>query len=127
MKITKNLTIKFTKYSLIGTLTTLLYFISMFLFVELVKLEPVLSATISFLVMTFFSFLLNRKYTFGGTYSHIKLYRFSIVGLIALLLNFVIMYLVVHHFSYHYLIGEIVTLLIIPLVNFTLNNWWTFR
>ncbi|TXC92984.1 GtrA family protein [Metabacillus litoralis] len=122
-----NLTFKFIKYSFVGIICTLIYFISMFLFVELFKKDPVISATTSFIIMTVFSFLLNKKYTFGGVYSHQQLLRFSIVAGIGFTLNLIIMYGVVHLLSLHYIVGEITTLLIIPIVNFTLNNIWTFK
>jgi putative flippase GtrA len=37
------------------------------------------------------------------------------------------MYLVVTILSLHYSIGEIVTTLVIPIINFILNNYWTFK
>lgn len=122
-----NLTFKFIKYSFVGIICTLIYFISMFLFVEFFKKDPVISATISFIIMTVFSFLLNKKYTFCGVYSHQQLLSFSIVAGIGFTLNLIIMYAVVHLLSLHYIVGEITTLLIIPIVNFTLNNIWTFK
>ncbi|WP_226666390.1 GtrA family protein [Metabacillus litoralis] len=125
--ILNNLTFKFMKYSFVGIVCTLIYFLSMFIFVETLDKDPVLGATISFTIMTFFSFLLNKKYTFGVVYSHQKLIRFSIVSIIGFTLNFIIMYIIVHMLSLHYFLGELTTLLIIPVVNFTLNNIWTFK
>lgn len=37
------------------------------------------------------------------------------------------MYLIVKVFDLHYYLGELVTTLIIPVINFILNNYWTFR
>lgn len=123
----KNVAFKFIKYSFVGIICTFIYFLFIFLFVEFLKKDPVLSAAVSFVIMTVFSFLLNKKYTFGGIYSHQQLLRFSLVAGIGFTLNFIIMYAVVHLLSLHYIVGEITTLLIIPIVNFILNNFWTFK
>ncbi|WP_083249191.1 GtrA family protein [Bacillus solimangrovi] len=70
--------------------------------------------------------MLNRKYTFGGTYSHAQFVKFTIVASIGFVLNFGIMYVVVTVLFLNYLIGELTTILVIPFVNFLLNHYWTF-
>lgn len=127
MLLSKDLFLKFMKYSFVGCISTLIYFISVFVLVELCVMDPLMSSAISFCFMTFFSFLLNKKYTFDSDFSHKKLVRFVMVSSIGFLLNYLIMYTFVQVFSYHYSIGEIVTIIIIPMVNFTLNNYWTFK
>jgi putative flippase GtrA len=77
--------------------------------------------------MSYFSFLLNRKFTFGSDFSYNKLLRFLAVSAVGFTLNFFIMFIVVNGFSLHYSIGELVTTLVIPIINFLLNNYWTFK
>lgn len=119
--------IKFIKYSLVGILCTGIYFLCMFLLVELSGANPVFSAMIAFVIMTICSFYLNKRFTFGGTYSHQKLLRFTIVAIIVFCMNVGIMFTVVSLLNFHYLIGELVTILVIPFVNFYLNHYWTFK
>ncbi|MBU7592435.1 GtrA family protein [Metabacillus halosaccharovorans] len=119
--------LKFIKYSFIGVFCTGIYFLCMYLFVELWGEKPVFSAMISFIIMTICSFFLNKKFTFGGAYSHQKLLRFTIVAIIGFMLNLFIMFSIVNVLDFHYLIGELVTILIIPFVNFCLNHYWTFK
>lgn len=118
---------KFIKYSLVGIICTSLYFLSMFILVENLDTEPVFASTLSFIIMTFFSYILNKKYTFGGTYSHTQVVKFSIVASIGFVLNVGIMYTIVSLLDFHYFIGELCTVLVIPVVNFLLNNYWTFN
>ncbi|WP_420850331.1 GtrA family protein [Peribacillus alkalitolerans] len=115
------------KYSFVGCISTLIYFLSVFILVELFDIDPLSGSAVSFLVMTFFSFLLNRKFTFESDFSHKQLLRFVIVSSIGFILNYGIMYTVVQVLSFHYSFGELVTIIIIPLVNFALNNFWTFK
>lgn len=127
MLLNKDILMKFITYSFVGFICTLIYFISVFIFVELFDKDPVYGSTMAFIIMTVFSFLLNKKYTFGGEFTFNKLFRFIIVSLMGFILNFGIMYTVCEVLSFHYSIGELVTILVIPLVNFTLNNYWTFK
>jgi putative flippase GtrA len=127
MLVNKDLIFKFIKYSFVGVICTVIYFLSVFILVELFLTDPVVGSIIAFIIMTCFSFFLNRKYTFGGDFSHTKLIRFLIVSMIGFILNFIIMYGIVNVLSFHYSIGELVTILVIPLINFTLNNYWTFK
>ncbi|RTR29110.1 GtrA family protein [Robertmurraya yapensis] len=123
----KELSIKFVKYSLVGCISTLIYFLSVFIFVEIFDKNPVFSSAVAFVIMTVISFFLNKRFTFGSDFSYDKLLRFLAVSAIGFTLNFGIMYLIVNVFSLHYVIGELVTTLVIPVINFILNNYWTFK
>lgn len=127
MLVRKPIVQKFMMYSLVGCICTCIYFLSMFIMVEQIGKEPIVSSIISFVIMTLFSFILNMKFTFGGEFTKQKLARFFIVASIGFALNFVIMFSIVQVLSFHYLIGEIATTLTIPLVNFFLNHYWTFK
>lgn len=127
MLVRKPIIQKFMMYSLVGCICTLIYFLSMFILLERIGKEPIISSIFSFVIMTLFSFILNMKFTFGGEFSKQKLLRFFIVASIGFSLNFAIMYSIVQVLFLHYLVGEIITTLTIPLVNFFLNHYWTFR
>lgn len=127
MLVSKELFLKFIKYSVVGCISVLIYFVSVFVLVELFDKDPIFGSTLSFIIMTCISFLLNKKYTFGSDFSYNQLLRFLVVSAIGFTLNFVIMYLVVNVLSLHYSIGELLTTLIIPIINFILNNYWTFK
>ncbi|MFD1737627.1 GtrA family protein [Bacillus salitolerans] len=126
MLVRNSLVNKFMRYSLVGILCTSIYFLSMFIFVELLNIKPLLGSCISFVLMTIFSYVLNKSYTFGGSYSHAQFVKFITVATIGFFMNFGIMYLIISVLSLHYFIGELVTVIVIPLVNFFLNNYWTF-
>ncbi|WP_077212050.1 GtrA family protein [Bacillus dakarensis] len=115
------------KYSLVGCISTVVYFLCVFIMVEFFEEDPLLASAISFIIMTIISFMLNKKYTFVSDFSHSRLMRFFIAAFIGFILNFIIMFIIVKVLSLHYTIGELVTTLIIPLINFTLNNYWTFK
>ncbi|WP_191090527.1 GtrA family protein [Niallia endozanthoxylica] len=123
----KEVSFKFMKYSLIGCISTLVYFLSVYLLVESLHHDPVYASALSFIFMTIISYLLNRKYTFKSTFSTKTLLRFLVVSTIGFILNFIIMYVIVRVCALPYVIGELITTLIIPVINFTLNNYWAFK
>ena len=127
MLVSKDLFLKFIKYSFVGCISVLIYFLSVFVLVELFGRDPVFGSALSFAIMTYISFLLNRKFTFDSDFSYNLLLRFLVVSAIGFTLNFVIMYVVVNIFSLPYLIGELITTMVIPIINFILNNYWTFK
>lgn len=123
----KGLFQKFIKYSFVGCISTCIYFLSVFVLVERFQLEPVIASAIAFIIMTIVSFFMNIHFTFGSNFTYQKLSRFLIVSTIGFILNFLLMYFTVRILDYHYLVGELVTILVIPIVNFLLNNYWTFQ
>ena len=127
MLVSKELFLKFIKYSVVGCISILIYFLSVFVLVEVFGKNPIFGSAVAFIIMSYFSFLLNRKFTFGSDFSYNKLLRFLAVSAIGFTLNFFIMFMVVNVFSLHYSIGELITTLIIPIINFLLNNYWTFK
>ncbi|MCM3690904.1 GtrA family protein [Neobacillus niacini] len=127
MLVSKELFLKFIKYSIVGCISVLIYFLSVFVLVEHFDKDPIFASTLSFIIMTYISFLLNKKYTFGSHFSYNQMLRFLVVSAIGFTLNFGLMYLVVNILSLHYVIGELITTLIIPIINFILNNYWTFK
>ncbi len=127
MLASKSMLYKFISYSFVGVISVGVYFLSVFLLVELLHKDPVFSSAIAFIIMTFVSFYLNKRYTFGVQFTYTRFLRFTIISVIGFILNYMIMYGVVHLLDYHYLIGEIVTIIVIPMMNFTLNALWAFK
>ncbi|MFC7687336.1 GtrA family protein [Ureibacillus sp. GCM10028918] len=115
------------KYSLVGCISTLIYFLSVFILIEGMQVDPVLGSAAAFIIMTIVSFFLNVKYTFGSSITQQKALRFMTVSAVGFILNFILIFVTVRVFDFHYFIGELVTVLVIPIVNFLLNNYWTFQ
>ncbi|MDM5326865.1 GtrA family protein [Neobacillus sp. CF12] len=87
MIVSKELFLKFIKYSVVGCISVLIYFLSVFVLVELFDIGPIFASTLSFIIMTYISFLLNKKYTFGSDFSYNQLLRFLIVSAIGFTLR----------------------------------------
>ncbi len=118
---------KFIKYSFAGVISIGIYFLSVYILIENYKWDPVVGAAAAFILMTIVSFLINVRFTFGSSFTRQKLFRFLFVSLFGFILNLTLMFFIVHILYFHYLVGEFVTILVIPMVNFLLNYYWTFQ
>ncbi|AOZ93897.1 GtrA family protein [Paenibacillus crassostreae] len=127
MLLQRELVIRFLKYSVVGCISIGIYFLFVFIFIERYQWDPVAGSAAAFIFMTLVSFFINVRYTYGSSFTHQRFFRFLVVSLVGFSLNFFLMFLIVHILSFHYLMGELVTILIIPIVNFLLNNYWTFQ
>ena len=123
----KKILVRFSSYSLVGMISVLVYFFTIFLLVESFHQEPVLSSALAFVLMTIISYSLNKRFTFRTQSSKGAFRKYLTVSGLAFILNSTIMYIIVHVYSFHYSVGEIVTTLVIPIINFALNNYWTFK
>jgi putative flippase GtrA len=120
---------KLFSYGMIGITGTLIHFSVLVLLVELFHLEPVLSSSIGFIITIIVSFYLNRRFTFRATSSKttVTFIKYTVVSCSGFILNSVIMYGSVHILSLHYSIAQAIVVIVLPISNFLLNNYWTFR
>jgi putative flippase GtrA len=123
-----NLIKKFTKYFIVGIIGTVTHLSVLIVLVEFFKYNYILGSTIGFVLTVVISYYLNYIWTFRSREKHTKsLPRYIIVSIIGLCLNTCIMFLAVNVFGLWYLIGQAITVLIIPVTNFILNSYWSFK
>ena len=118
---------RFIKYSFVGCISVGIYFLFVYILIERYQWGPVVGSAAAFIIMTIVLFLMNVRFTFRSSFTQQKLFRFLFVSLIGFVLNFMLIFCTVHVLSFHYLVGEVITVLVIPLVNFLLNYYWTFQ
>jgi putative flippase GtrA len=121
--------VKLFSYGMIGLVGTLIHFSVLVFLVEVFHIEPVLSSSIGFIVTVIVSFYLNRRFTFRTTSSKttVAFIKYTVVSCLGFILNSVIMYGSVHILSLHYSIAQVIVVVLLPISNFLLNNFWTFR
>lgn len=121
--------VKLFTYGFVGVIGTAIHFSTLALLVEWFDQDPVFSSSVGFVLTVIVSFYLNKKYTFrvqaGKTSS--KFLKYVIVSSSGFVLNGLIMFLAVDVLSWHYFIGQSIVVVVLPVSNFLLNNYWTFR
>ena len=116
------------RYGLVGMLGTTLHFAGVILFVEAVRLDPVLGSGLSFLLVLVVSYFLNRTWTFRSkSRGKRQFFVYTLVSLFGLGLNSAIMFTAVHILKWHYLYGQGLVVAVVPASNYLLNRFWTFR
>jgi putative flippase GtrA len=129
LNVDKKQLVKLFSYGLVGVIGTLIHFSVLILLVELFQLDPVLSSSIGFIVTVIVSFYLNRRFTFRSKLSKttVTFIKYTLVSCSGFILNSVIMYISVHILLFHYSIGQAIVVVVLPISNFLLNNYWTFK
>lgn len=129
LRLDKSHVLKLFLYGIIGLVGTLIHFSVLVLLVELFHLEPVLSSSIGFIVTVIVSFYLNRRFTFRtkSNQTTVTFIKYTVVSCSGFILNSVIMYGAVHILSLHYSIAQAIVVAVLPISNFLLNNYWTFK
>ena len=119
---------KFTRYATIGVIATLFYMAMLIAFVEILHLDPVFSSSVSFVFILLGSYFANRWWTFRSVRGHAySLPRYIIVSVSGLSLNTGIMFLTVNILGWWYISGQMIAIFTVPLSNFLLNFYWSFR
>ena len=107
------------RYGVAGLASTAAYFLLVVFGVELLKLDPVLSAVAAVTLITVGSYVVNRRWVFESTRSHSAAFpRFVMATVISFGLNTGIMYITVHLLAWSYITGLIITTCVVPPTNF---------
>jgi putative flippase GtrA len=103
-------------------------FCGVIFFVEAVRLDPVLGSGLGFLLVLVISYFLNRTWTFRSKNRGARqIFVYTLVSLSGLGLNSAIMFTAVHALKWHYLYGQGLVVAVVPVSNYILNRFWTFR
>lgn len=106
----------------------ILYYAKEYLYVPI----PIASL-IAIQIAIFNNFFWNHRFTWKDRgmqgYKAIKtgLIRFTLVSWIAGGLNWIILLLLHHYFGFHYILANLIAIFIASILNYFLNDLWTFR
>lgn len=126
--IIRNNLFDFIKYGVIGVFGTLLQTGTLFLVVEKGHGDPLLGATLGFILSLIFSYAANSRWTFKESErSKSALVKYTIVCCGGLVLNLLIIYLFDRVLGWWYGYGQITAIVLVPIHNFILNKVWAFR
>lgn len=119
--------LQMVKFGFVGLAATAVHVAMLFLLVEQLGVEPVLASVPAFLTALVISFLANHHWTFSakGTYGH-YFSRFATVSAAGMIVNVAIMYITVSLMHLSYVAGLMAVVILVPLVSFFLQRYWTF-
>lgn len=119
---------KYLRYNAVGIVGTGLYLLVLLGLVNGLHIQPVIGSVVAFIINVIFNFVLSYFWVFKALDRPARaFFRFGVVSCLGFLLNTGIMYWVVHVLQWHYYFGVIFAAIVLPLTNFLLHHFWTFR
>ncbi|WP_225781317.1 GtrA family protein [Xenophilus sp. Marseille-Q4582] len=117
---------QFLRFSAIGVLNTLIHLGVVMGLVESGLLPPVPANGLAFVTANLFSFWANSHITFKTAPSLRRYSRFLCVSVAGLLLTLAAS-LVGERLAWHYLGGVLLSFVLLPVLSFAANRFWTWR
>ena len=117
---------QFLRFSTIGVVNTLIHVGVVMGLVESGLLPPVPANGLAFVAANLFSFWANGRFTFRAAPSWRRYSRFLCVSLAGLLLTLAAS-LLGEWLAWHYMGGVLLSFVLLPLLSFAANRWWTWR
>lgn len=114
-------------YGIIGVFGTLIHTGTLWFFVEYLNLNPLSSSIIGFTLSLLISYFLNTKYTFKTKSKRATFVRYCYVSIFGLIINLLILSYFQYYLDGKYMTGQFLAIVIVPVVNFIFNKFWTFK
>lgn len=125
----KNVMGEFFKFGVVGIVGMFVNLAILYYFTEYFGIWYMVSAVFAFLFAMTLNFLLNKIWTFKESFRLSvgkKYLQFSLISVVALVVNLVFLYLFTEVFGIYYLISQVFAIGIAFFVNFAGNKIWTF-
>lgn len=118
---------QFVSYIFVGVIGTIAHTGTLWMLTEKLDIDPLLSSTAGFLISLIISYYLNSILTFKRGF-HINFFlKYLIVSSMGLVVNLSILFTVEHIFLMNYMIGQVIAIVVVPIINFALNKYWAFN
>jgi putative flippase GtrA len=115
-------------YLWVGFLATSSQYVVLIFCVEVLHLHAVLGSSIGYLFGGSVNYILNRSHTFySQKRHHHAIALFSIVFIIAFLLNASLLHFIQSTFKWHYMTAQLLTTTLVLVWNYLASKFWTFR
>lgn len=125
MNFMKAITKQFSYFFIVGALSALVQFTILIGLVEFIFIKPILASTIGYITGAVVNYTLNHYFTFKSNFSHKKaLVRFTLNSLFGLFLNFILMKILLIHYTY--ILSQVSASGVILFWNFLIHRYWTF-
>jgi len=112
-------------FTIIGIVNTFVHGSVLVFAVEWLGFAVVMAHLIAFCVANIFSYVMNSRLTFFAPLSIARYIRFLLTSLLALGLT-LLLSLLMNHNGFHYLVGFLLIVLLVPILSFLLMKFWAF-
>ena len=126
----KSFILQFIKFGVVGALGTIVNISILYFLTEFFNLYYIISEIFAFSASVLNNYILNKLWTFKENIKKefaVKYIRYTIICLLALIINLSILIILVEFFSIWYIFAEILAIMGSFLINFIGNKLWTFN
>jgi putative flippase GtrA len=124
----QRLTTKVFRFASVGIANSIIYALCTSVLVSGFGLNGKLASMIGYLTAVPFAFFAHRSFTFvshGALTSELR--RFVLAHVTSLLVSVIVMAIAIDFFNFHYSVGVIAGVVLVPIANFIVLNSWVFR
>lgn len=119
--------LRFIKFSLVGASNTLITIVAYWIFINLFKMNFLLSNTVAYVLGIVNSYFWNTRWVFKDSNADNTVIKFIIVNIVALAASNLCIFILVKNMNINMYISQIVAIGFSMVINFVLNKTWTFE
>lgn len=118
---------KVVRFPLVGVLNTVLYGVATSFYIGTLGVGNELASLLGYLTSVPVAFVAHRSFTFGHSgAAGSALFRFVVVHLFGMLASWLSMKVAVGYLGFHYAVGIVATMVIVPALSFIVMTYWVF-
>ena len=118
---------QFLRFALVGTVSTFTTYSILVIGVEGFHVNAITASAAGYVLGSVVNYLLNYLYTFkSDQYHHILIPKFFIVMVVGMFINVAIMHASMDWLGLHYMVAQLVAIMVVLLWSFTASRLWTF-
>lgn len=119
--------LRFIKFSLVGASNTLITIVAYWIFINLFKMNFLLSNTVAYVLGIVNSYFWNTRWVFKDSNANNTVIKFIIVNIVALAASNLCIFILVKNMNINMYISQVVAIGFSMVINFILNKTWTFE
>ena len=118
---------KVMRFGFVGAMSGLVFAAVTAISTGLLAIDPKVASTLGYAASIPLNFAANRRFTFrSGNGLQSEVWRFIVLHACNIMLTMFAMAAVVDGLKLHYAFGIILSIFVVPCVNFVAMNWWVF-
>lgn len=131
----KEISLQFRKFAAVGLIGSIINIIILYILTDFLNIYYIVSAVCAFVISMTHNFILNKIWTFKEKFGHIgkntkktiKQYgKYFVASISVLCVNLIFLYIFVEYIGLHYLLAQIIAIILVAILNFAINRKFTF-
>jgi len=122
---------EFIKFGIVGSISTIINFLVLIFFTEVLFIWYLFSSVIGFIISAIFNFSFNKFWTFRNDQKGRKVFfqanKFILVVSTSLFFNTLILYSLTDYLNFDYRFSWFLATALVSVWNFSMNRFWTFK